>query len=412
MITGKDISVVIPVIRPDKAKLAVESVKEHLEGAEIITEEDTERIGCPRMVRRLVDKTTREWVLFLGDDARLKAGFLLGVQEAVSLLPDEWGVIGVNTDPGNDHAHWLAHKNMLDILPDREFFNTVYEHCYCDDELKDIALENNRWAYAVNAHVNHDHPIVNRVHDDSYDEAYNGGKFERDQRTYFLRKRERKGGLAIGFPLVDPQIPVQFFTSYACMDKPEQYSLLVPQFPHGPWTGNLAEARNSLVVQALHEGASHLLMLDTDQVYPHNTLTKLLSHEVDVAGVLVHKRWAPFNPVMLRGTLGKYTVVDESEMYSGDLVEVDATGTGCLLFDMRVFDKVKYPWFKFDVVGGRPVGEDIYFCSKARHSGVRIFVDTSIEVGHLTVMEVNKTLHVIAKHLNRMEEKQNGISSR
>jgi predicted peroxiredoxin len=142
-------------------------------------------------------------------------------------------------------------------------------------------------------------------------------------------------------------------------------------------------------------------MLDTDQVYPRDTLTKLLSHEVDIAGVLVHKRWAPFNPVMLRGTLGKYIIVEDEEMYSGDLVEVDATGTGCLLFDMRVFDKVKYPWFKFSVINEKPVGEDIYFCSKARQSGVRIFVDTSIEVGHLTTMEVNKTLHLIATNLTK-----------
>ena len=405
MITGKDISVVIPVIRPDKAKVAVESVKEHLKGAEIITEEDTERIGCPKMVRRLVLKTDpdRPWVLFLGDDARLEPGFLLGIREAIDKSSMGWGVIGLNTqgakETSNDYAHWLAHKAMLDILPDREFFNTAYEHCYCDDELKDIAVENGKWIFAADAHVAHDHPVVTKIHDSSYDEAYNGGKFERDRLVYWKRKRARKGVFAIGFPLVDENVHVRFFTSYACMEKPESYILLVPQFPHGMWSGNLAEARNSIVAQALHEGATHLLMLDTDQVYPHDTLTKLIAHKVDVCGVSVHKRWAPFNPVMLRGDLGRYEIIDEKEMYSGELVEVDATGTGCLLFNMEVFDRISPPWFKFDVCDRKPVGEDIYFCSKARRSGVRIFVDTSIQVGHLTTIEVNQTLHKIAKLL-------------
>jgi hypothetical protein len=407
MITGKNISVVIPVIRPDKALVAVESVKQHLKGAEIVTEEDTERIGCPRMVKRLVDKTTREWVLFLGDDARLKAGFLLGVQEAVNLLPDAWGVIGVNTQGNNDHAHWIAHKAMLDILPDREFFNTAYEHCFCDDELKDIALENGRWIYAVNAYVDHGHPVVTKVHDDSYDEAYGGGKFQRDQKTYWKRKRARLNKFAIGFPLVDQHIPAQFFLSYACMDKPSKYTLLVPDLPHGPWATNLADARNSIVFQALRDGVSRLFMIDTDQVYPSDTLTKLMAHDADVCGALVHKRWMPFDPVMLRGEIGRYKSLSDEEMFNNEVNEVDATGTGALLFNMNVFDLVPYPWFKFTVgPTGRPVGEDIYFCSRARRAGARICVDTSVRVGHLATIEINETFYKIFKKL--MEVKKDG----
>jgi len=146
-------------------------------------------------------------------------------------------------------------------------------------------------------------------------------------------------------------------------------------------------------------GAKYLLMLDTDQVYPVDTLTKLLSHKVDVCGVRVHRRWMPFDPIFLRGEIGKYESVSEEEAYSGDLIEIDATGTGCLLFDMKVFDKIEKPWFAFDQVDGKPIGEDIYFCSKARKAGLRIFVDTSIEVGHLTTVEVNRFLHQVCKHI-------------
>ena len=210
-------------------------------------------------------------------------------------------------------------------------------------------------------------------------------------------KKQQK--IAIGFPLVDDRVTVQFFTSFACMDKPCEYTLLVPKFPHGPWTGSLADARNSLVSQALDEGCSHLLMLDTDQVYPADTLSKLLSHGVDVCGVRVHRRWMPFDPIFLRGDIGRYKSVSEAEMYSGDLISVDATGTGCLLFNMDVFLKVDRPWFEFGVNDGKPVGEDINFCSKARSAGVNIYVDTSIEVGHLTTMTVNKTLHQICKQM-------------
>lgn len=399
MITDK-ISVIIPVVRPESADRCIESVKKNLPGAEIVSAVDVDRIGCPRMVNLLTKEATREWIIFLGDDTELVDGFDIALEVAVDKLEQGWGVVGLNTEPGNPKAHWMAHKKMLDILPDGVFFPEEYQHCWCDDELFDVASENDLWVFAEDAIVKHYHPVNHGPVDNFYVVSYSDERCIHDKRTYYQRKRARKnGGVAIGFPLVDDRVPVQFFTSYACMDKPDQYTLLVPQFPHGPWTGSLADARNSLVQQALDEGCSHLLMLDTDQVYPADTLTKLLSHKEDVCGVRVHRRWMPFDPIFLRGKIGKYQSVSEDEMYSGDLIPVDATGTGCLLFDMDVFLKVNPPWFEFGSSNGKPVGEDINFCSKARQAGVEIFVDTSIEVGHLATMQVNKSLHQICKKM-------------
>lgn len=397
MITDK-ISVIIPIVRPEAAKRCIGSVKKFLPGVEIISQVDTERIGCPKMVNILSKKATREWVLFLGDDTELIDGAKSAIEKAINKI--EWGVIGLNTQPGNPKAHWAAHRKMLELMPDGVFFSEEYQHCWCDDELFDIASENDRWIFAEKFRVKHHHPIISGKTDQFYLDSYSEKKYFNDKKTYYERKRKRKnGGMAIGFPLVDDRVPVQFFTSFACMDKPEKYTLLVPQFPHGPWTGSIADARNSLVQQALNEGCSHLLMLDTDQVYPADTLTTLLSHQKEICGVRVHRRWMPFDPIFLRGELGKYQSVSEEEMYSGKLIHVDATGTGCLLFNMEVFTKVDHPWFEFGMINGKPVGEDINFCSKARQAEVEIYVDTSIEVDHLSTMRVNKTLHQICKKM-------------
>ena len=399
MITDK-ISVIIPVVRPESADRCIKSVKKYLPEAEIISAVDVDRIGCPRMVNILTKEATREWILFLGDDTELVYGFDIALNAAVEKLEQGWGVVGLNTEPGNTKAHWMAHRKMLDILPDGVFFSEEYQHCGCDDELFDIASENALWVFAEDALVKHHHPVNKCASDEFYESAYSTDRKSHDKETYYQRKRARKkGGIAIGFPLVDDRVPSPFFTSFACMEKPDQYTLLVPRFPHGPWTGSIADARNSLVQQALDEGCSHLLMLDTDQVYPADTLKKLLSHKKDVCGVRVHRRWMPFDPIFLRGNIGKYKSVSEDEMYSGDLIPVDATGTGCLLFDMDVFLKVAHPWFEFGLNNGKPVGEDINFCSKARQAGIEIFVDTSIEVGHLTTMQVNKSLHQICKKM-------------
>jgi len=400
---SKKISVVIPVVRPESAERCIESVKKHLPGAEIVSAVDVDRVGCPVMVNRLVKGSTRELVLFLGDDTEVMEGFEQALEATLSTVDEDWfGVIGVLTQPDNESAHWVAHRKMLDVLPDRQFFNEAYEHCFCDNELTDISNELGRRLVSKEATVKHYHPINYGAEqaDAFYKYAYSGGKFARDKVTYIRRKRERRGEkVAIGFPLVDVNVPVQFFTSYACMSKPDTYTLLVPKFPHGPFSGSLADARNSLIEQAQEEGAKYLLMLDTDQTYPADTLEKMLSHRVDICGVRVHRRWMPFDPIFLRGDIGSYENVSDEEAYSGDLIEIDATGTGCLLFNMEVFDKVEYPWFKFGKKDGKPIGEDIYFCSKARAAGLRIFVDTSIEVGHLTTVEVNRFLHQVCKHI-------------
>jgi GT2 family glycosyltransferase len=188
------------------------------------------------------------------------------------------------------------------------------------------------------------------------------------------------------------------------MDKPNEYVLLFPTFPHGQWATSFVDARNSLVKQAQQEGAKYLLMMDTDQVYPADTFNKLMSNmdKCDICGVRVHRRWMPFDLIFYRGTLGKYKVVEDEEAFSGRLIDVDATGTGCLLFNMEVFDKVNFPWFQFTQTDdGKPVGEDIFFCSKAREAGVKICVDTSIVVGHLTTLEINEVLYKICKQLKK-----------
>lgn len=401
--TGKDVSVILPYVREEGALRCLAALKEVSPDVEIVAEFDPDRVGPARMIKRLVAKTTRPLVCFLADDTVPEPGFLEAALRAMESLPDGWGVVGLSDFEDRELcSHWVAHKNMLGLLGG-EFHHTGYKHCYGSNELWDRSRELGRYIKAWDAKIQHDNPTLTGK-DFSDDvvlmNAYGPGSSQaEDLKLYRQRKRERLKKIAIGFPLVDSTVPVQFFTSFSCMEKPSEYTLLVPKFAHGPWAGSIADARNSLVEQALNEGAEYLLMLDTDQVYPAETLTKLLSHKLDICGVKVHRRWMPFDPIFYRGSLGKYKNVSDEEAYSGEVIEVDATGTGCLLFNMNIFDNLCYPWFQFGSHEGKPVGEDIMFCHNAREAGIKIHVDTSVEVGHLTTIEVNRFLHQICKQI-------------
>ena len=220
--------------------------------------------------------------------------------------------------------------------------------------------------------------------------------------------------LGIGLPLTDQKVFTNFFTSFILMEKPA-YTLLLPRFP-----GPIDHVRNDLVKQAIAEKCSHLLLMDTDQVYPADTVKKMCGHfkngsGVQVVGGRIHRRYPPFDPILYAGSLGKYTHVPDEQCYSGELIEVDATGCGCIMYDMYVFEDTYKPWFKISIGDdGKTIGEDIAFCAKMRAAGIKIFVDTSIDIGHLSLMNVNRDTYELYKGLKGFgwrpppEKQQNG----
>ena len=214
--------------------------------------------------------------------------------------------------------------------------------------------------------------------------------------------------LGIGIPLTDDRIHSQFLSSWVQMEKPE-FVYMSPDH-----RGPIDEVRNLLVVDALDNGCTHLIMLDTDQTYPIHTIPRLLSHDLDVVGALVYRRYPPFDPVMYRRQSdGSYKHVSEEEMFSGELVEVDATGCGCVMFKTDVFFKVDPPWFVFRPPEGdeKGLGEDIGFCAKLRKTGCRIFVDTALEVEHLALMSVNRAAFELYKGLAQRYDKLAGADA-
>lgn len=150
-------------------------------------------------------------------------------------------------------------------------------------------------------------------------------------------------------------------------------------------------ARNHLVRQALDNECDWLLMLDDDMSVPPNLLSRLIAHDKDVVGALYYQRGGAFHPVIMRrheNEIGEF----RGEFYSPldpviknpGLHEVDIIGGGCMLFKVNVFKKLTEPYFWWEATSGT----DIAICSNLKKAGVSIWIDTTIELGHLG----NKTM--------------------
>jgi len=205
--------------------------------------------------------------------------------------------------------------------------------------------------------------------------------------------------IAIGLPITNRTVDRDFFLSFAAMEKPSEYVLCAPSHEIYDHAVDIAKARNGLVLQAIESKCDALIMMDTDQVYPEDTIIKLTNglKQYDAVGAVVHRRYPPFNPLIMRGMLGKYKRLTDDECYGGDLVSIDATGCGCIAMRMSVFKKIKYPWFELKPNNGNPVGEDIRFCHRMKKAGLSLAVDTSVQIDHLTTFTVNRGIYELFK---------------
>jgi GT2 family glycosyltransferase len=190
------VSIIIPVIRPEKAitAMALATLNAGIPGdeMEIIAEEDRKRIGCPKMVKKLVAKTKHELVCFLGDDTLPNKDWLKNALEAMNALPGGWGLVGLNDETGRNLAtHWLADKRLLPSL-DGEFFHTGYNHTCCDVELQERCTELGRFVYSKDAIVYHDHPFfTGEEQDEDIKRVYSKEIWSADRK---LLEERRKNG--------------------------------------------------------------------------------------------------------------------------------------------------------------------------------------------------------------------------
>lgn len=144
----------------------------------------------------------------------------------------------------------------------------------------------------------------------------------------------------------------------------------------------LSESRTALVKEAIANNSNQILWLDSDMHFPNTIYEKLNSHEKDIVAATYSTRTNPQQNVAF---LDENDFSKRLSIKSG-LVDVAAVGMGCMLVNIDVYRQVSFPWFniEWDQSNNVYIGEDIYFCLRAKDYGYPIIVDadTSNTVGH------------------------------
>jgi hypothetical protein len=106
----------------------------------------------------------------------------------------------------------------------------------------------------------------------------------------------------------------------------------------------ITKQRNDIVEMAKKAGADYVLQIDSDLIFPPDTLMRLLSHQKDIVGATYCKKFPPYECLgRLLPKDGK--VPDAEEFKQGGLWPALMLPGGMMLIKMDVFDKMGWPWY-------------------------------------------------------------------
>jgi len=150
--------------------------------------------------------------------------------------------------------------------------------------------------------------------------------------------------------------------------------------------------RNFVCKMALEHSATHVCFIDTDMVFPSDTINRLLEISKPVVGVASRKKKLPRQyTIEVDEATGARPIAD-SELPAAPFCRIGGSpilvGTGIMLIDLQTINTaLAKPWFKFETFWNDKevgyTGEDLYFCRKTWAAGLEVWCDPTINVKHI-----------------------------
>lgn len=165
------------------------------------------------------------------------------------------------------------------------------------------------------------------------------------------------------------------------------------------------DSRNRLAEYAVRIEADYILWLDSDMTFPPDTLERMMKvldehKDIDILSGLYFRRSTPFTPVafdVLETDEDGVLKFENMDDVPDELREVAGCGFGGVLMKTDCL---------FDIAGKEGpvwfsplanVGEDCAFCMRARKYGYKIYLDPSIEFGHMGYAAVTRGFYEATK---------------
>ena len=162
------------------------------------------------------------------------------------------------------------------------------------------------------------------------------------------------------------------------------------------------ESREAAIQKCLDGGYQAVLLCDLDMMLPPETLERLWDTGKDVVSGLYYRRQIPAAPVAFKAG-DVWPLEPLFDTPDTGLIEIGATGFGCLLVRRRVLDKMREllrpgePYISNrDLVEATgdygTVGGDLRFCYRCWKIGTPVYMLCDLLCGHLALFPVGREL--------------------
>lgn len=146
-----------------------------------------------------------------------------------------------------------------------------------------------------------------------------------------------------------------------------RYRRDIAMMQHNEKNSVIEVARHRCVLVALAYKADYILWIDSDMVFPQETLNRLVDMNKDIIGCQAIMRSPPH-------ASNTYDIEGNAIIYPDKIVECRYIGTGVLMVKMDVYKKIGPPYYKVNYIeGGYWQGEDLNFCDRATEAGYKLY---------------------------------------
>lgn len=206
----------------------------------------------------------------------------------------------------------------------------------------------------------------------------------------------------IGMPNGSGQVPAAMVSSLLQLRKPCPCAFMIVE------RQMIEMSRNGIVMEALKNGVTHVLMVDDDNPIPADTLEKLLEDDKDIVIAPILSRNANKEGkhdlcAFYSEKVGEERIYRNIEQFKDDgfLHKIDGGGTGCMLIKIEVLQKLNSIYkerifertrdvFKIPIIvegkeyTERTMSEDVQFCERAIDAGFEVWLDSRVKPLHIT----------------------------
>jgi hypothetical protein len=170
----------------------------------------------------------------------------------------------------------------------------------------------------------------------------------------------------------------------------------------------LPEAHNGLIKTLLPlRDADGFVWLEHDHQFDYRMVERMETYELDIVGVPYTTRDA-LNPQMMVASFVNREHPEDSDppyqitylppsqalqmIFDPGLYEVDFVPHGMTYVSRRVYEALPYPWYAAGDT--HELGDDVYFIAQARKAGFKVYADTTLYAGHMTLVSLDTWWYV------------------